>query len=105
MAFIDTLPVIAKQIQSGHSEFKIVDKLEEEYAFSLAVAKGNIVLLDIFNKLLASIELQELEYILNRWTPVFYEKHKDVSGLYCGDCTSFFTRYFIITCFIFLKNE
>jgi len=100
--FIDTLPVIAKQIQSGHSEFKIVDKLEEEYAFSLAVAKGNIVLLDIFNKLLASIELQELEYILNRWTPVFYEKHKDVSGYIVATVVLFLLVILLLIVLFFL---
>ena len=78
--FIDSLPVIAKKIQNAYPEFKVVEKLESEFSFSLAVAKDNIVLLDIFNKLLASIELQEQEYILNRWSPVLYEKDEDVSG-------------------------
>ena len=78
--FIDSLPVIAKKIQSTYPDFKVVEKFESEYTFSLAVAKDNIILLDIFNKLLASIKRHEQEYILNRWTPVLYEKNEDVSG-------------------------
>jgi len=77
---IDALPVIATKIQNAYPKFKVVEKFENEFAFSLAVAKDNIVLLDIFNKLLASIELQEQQYILNRWSPVLYEKYEDVSG-------------------------
>jgi len=78
--FIDALPVIAKKIQNTYPDFKIAEKFESEFSFSLAVAKDNIVLLDIFNKLLASIELQEQEYIINHWSPVLYEKNEDVSG-------------------------
>lgn len=78
--FIDSLPVIAKQIQNTYPEFKVVEKFESNYEFSLAVAKNNIVLLNIFNKLLGSIELQDQEYILNRWSPVLYERNEDVSG-------------------------
>ena len=103
--FVDTLPVIAKQIQSRHSEFKIVDKLDDEYAFSLAVTKNNIVLLDIFNKLLASIELQELEYILNRWTPVLYEKNKDASAYIVATLLLSLLVIFLLLALFYLKNK
>ena len=103
--FIDTLPVIAKQIQSHYSEFKVVDKLEYEHTFSLAVRKNNIVLLDIFNKLLASIELQELEYILNRWTPVLYEKNKDASVYIVATLLFSLLVIFLLLALFFLKSK
>ncbi|TEW52234.1 transporter substrate-binding domain-containing diguanylate cyclase [Psychromonas algicola] len=95
--FIDALPVIAKKIQNTYPEFKVVEKFESEFSFSLAVAKNNIVLLDIFNKLLASIELQEQEYILNRWSPVLYEKDEDVSGYIV--LIAFFTIFILFLLF------
>ncbi|MDA7745799.1 transporter substrate-binding domain-containing protein [Psychromonas sp.] len=78
--FIESLPVMTKSIQEQYPEMKIVDKFEEQNAFSVAVAIDDPVLLDIFNRVIASITLQEQQYILNRWLPVIYEKNRDVSA-------------------------
>ena len=76
--FIDALPVIAKQIQYYYPEMKLVDKFEHAYSLSLAVSHNNQVLLDIFNRVIASISLQQQQQILNHWLPVIYEKQSDV---------------------------
>ena len=76
--FIDALPVIAKQIQHYYPEIKLVDKFEHAYSLSLAVGHNNQILLDIFNRVIASISLQQQQQILNRWLPVIYEKQSDV---------------------------
>lgn len=78
--FIDSLPVMAKQIQALYPEIKVVDKFEHKYLLSLAVAKNDPILLAIFSKVVASISLQQQQQILNRWLPVIYEKNKSVSG-------------------------
>ena len=78
--FIDVLPVMVNQIQTLYSELKIVDKFEHEYPFSLAVTKGNTVLLDVFDKVVTSIDLQQKQKILNRWLPVIYERSSGISG-------------------------
>ena len=78
--FIDVLPVMVNQIQTLYPELKIVDKFEHEYPFSLAVTKGNTVLLDVFDKVVTSIDLQQKQKILNRWLPVIYERSSGISG-------------------------
>lgn len=78
--FIDVLPVMVNQIQTLYPELKIVDKFEHEYPFSLAVTKDNTVLLDVFDKVVTSIDLQQKQKILNRWLPVIYERSSGMSG-------------------------
>ena len=78
--FIDVLPVMVNQIQTLYPELKIVDKFEHEYPFSLAVSKENVMLLEIFDKVVTSIDLQQKQKILNRWLPVVYERHETATG-------------------------
>jgi len=77
--FIDVLPVMVNQIQTLYPELKVVDKFEHEYPFSLAVSKDNTKLLNVFDKVITSIDLQQKQKILNRWLPVVYEKNEDSS--------------------------
>jgi len=76
--FVDVLPVMMNQIQALYPELKIVDKFEHEYAFSVAVSKGNIALRDVFEAVIASISLQQKQQILNRWLPVIHENSRAV---------------------------
>lgn len=76
--FVDVLPVMMNQIQALYPELKIVDKFEHEYAFSVAVSKGNIALRDVFEAVIASITLQQKQQILNRWLPVIHENSRAV---------------------------
>jgi len=78
--FIDVLPVMVNQIQTFYPELKIVDKFEPEYPFSLAVSKDNSMLLDVFDKVVTSIDLQQKQKILNRWLPVVYERSENGVG-------------------------
>ncbi|MEL0657584.1 transporter substrate-binding domain-containing protein [Psychromonas arctica] len=78
--FIDVLPVMVNQIQTLYPELKVVDKFEHKYPFSLAVSKDNTMLLNVFDKVVTSIDLQQKQKILNRWLPVIYEKKEDNSG-------------------------
>jgi len=78
--FIGALPIVARKIQEEYLAFKIVEKFEIEYSYSLAVKKGDQVLLDIFNKLLAAIGKQEQQLILNRWSPVIQQGHQSKIG-------------------------
>lgn len=78
--FIGALPTVARKIQEEYLAFKIVEKFEIEYSYSLAVKKGDQVLLDIFNKLLAAIGKQDQQLILNRWSPVIEQHHQSTIG-------------------------
>ncbi|MDN2664005.1 transporter substrate-binding domain-containing protein [Psychromonas sp. 14N.309.X.WAT.B.A12] len=78
--FIDVLPVMVNQIQHGYPNLKIVDQFESDYSFALAVEKGNLPLLSIFNKVIESISLQKKQEILNKWLPALYERKTSVQG-------------------------
>lgn len=71
--YIDILPVMAKQVQSHYPEMKLVDNLNHDYQLALAVAKDEPILLDIFNKIISSIDVKKREQILNRWLPIVYD--------------------------------
>lgn len=76
--FIDSFPVMARQIQQNYPTLKIIDKFEHKYSLSLAVTKSNPLLLGIFNKVIATISVQQHEKIVNRWLPLVYEKESDL---------------------------
>jgi polar amino acid transport system substrate-binding protein len=78
--FIDVLPVMAQKIQHLYPDLKIVDKFEENYAYSVAVTNDNPILLGIFNKVIESISLQQKQVIINRWQPVMYETSQNTQG-------------------------
>jgi len=78
--FIDVLPVMAQQIQHFYPDLKIVDKFEEDYAYSVAVTNDNPILLEIFNKVIDSISLQQKQSIINRWLPVVYETSQNTQS-------------------------
>lgn len=75
--FVDSLPVMAKKIQRAYPALKIADKFDHQYALSLAVSGDNPLLLAIFNKVIATISVQQHDQIVNRWLPVVYEKEPD----------------------------
>ncbi|WP_022940924.1 transporter substrate-binding domain-containing diguanylate cyclase [Psychromonas hadalis] len=81
-AFIDSLPVIAKHIKQNHPELKIVDKIDYQHTLSLATSLLDPVLMDIFNKVIATISVQQHEEIVNRWSPLIYETKEDLTWLW-----------------------
>jgi len=104
--FIGALPMVAQRIQDGHLPFKIVDQFEIEYTYSLAVKKGNLVLLSIFNKLLAAIDKQDKQLILNRWSPVIKERHQNTIG-YMMTITFFFLLcvFLLVSLFLLIQSN
>ncbi|WP_028862290.1 transporter substrate-binding domain-containing diguanylate cyclase [Psychromonas aquimarina] len=97
--FIDSLPVMARQIQKYYPELKIADKFEHKYALSLAVRESNRVLLGVFNKIIASISVQQHEEIINRWLPLVYEKKNSLTWLWSILAAA------AVICFIFVLRS
>ncbi|MCP5079549.1 MAG: diguanylate cyclase, partial [Psychromonas sp.] len=81
-AFIDSMPVMAKHIQKSHPELKIVDKIDYQHTLSLATALSEPALVDVFNKVIATISVQQQESIVNRWLPLIYETKPDMNWLW-----------------------
>lgn len=81
-AFIDLLPVMAKHIQTNHPELKIVDKIDYQHTLSLASSRIEPVLVNIFNKIIATISVEEHEQVLNHWLPLVYETQADMRWLW-----------------------
>ena len=102
--FIDSLPVMARKIQEYYPELKIADKFEHKYALSLAVTNSNPILLGIFNKVIATISVQQHQEILNRWLPLVYEKESDLIWFwYLSALVIFIFSIFIIRYVYLLK--
>ena len=79
-AYIDTVPTIGYQTQThGILNIKISGVLDEKYNMSVGVRNDEPLLLDIFNKAVASISNQERYAILNKWISIKYEKVADYS--------------------------
>jgi diguanylate cyclase (GGDEF)-like protein len=81
-AFIDSLPVMAKYIQNTHPELKIVEKIDYQHTLSLATSLADPALVGIFNKVIATISVQQHEEIVNRWLPLVYETQPDMSWIW-----------------------
>ncbi|WP_019613719.1 transporter substrate-binding domain-containing diguanylate cyclase [Psychromonas ossibalaenae] len=94
--FIDSLPVMVRQIQKYYPELKIADKFEHKYALSLAVQESNRVLLGVFNKVIASISVRQHEEIINRWQPLVYDKKNSLTWLWSVLAAA------AVICFIFV---
>ncbi|WP_198552741.1 transporter substrate-binding domain-containing diguanylate cyclase [Psychromonas sp. Urea-02u-13] len=81
-AFIDSLPVMAKHIQNTHPELKIVEKIDYQHTLSLATSLTDPALVGIFNKVIATISVQQHEEIVNRWLPLVYETQPDTDWIW-----------------------
>jgi len=81
-AFIDSMPVMAKHIQKNYPELKIVDKIDYQHTLSLATSLSEPTLVTIFNKVIATISVQQQEEIVNRWLPLIYETKPDMHWLW-----------------------
>ena len=95
---------MARKIQEYYPELKIADKFEHKYALSLAVTNSNPILLGIFNKVIATISVQQHQEILNRWLPLVYEKESDLIWFwYLSALVIFIFSIFIIRYVYLLK--
>jgi len=78
--FIDCLASIGYEIQKSFiGELKIAGKLDESLDLSLVVQKDNVVLLDIFNKIISNIPEEKKHEIYNKWMNVKFDKGIDYS--------------------------
>ncbi|MBB1125667.1 transporter substrate-binding domain-containing protein [Thiospirillum jenense] len=81
--YIDLLPTIAWTAQH-HSIFnlKITGNLSEQYALAIGVRKEMPLLLSALSKAVATIRLEEIKTIRDRWTSVRYEQAADYRWLW-----------------------
>jgi len=82
-SFIGSLPVMADQVQKHYPELTIADKLDYINNLSLATSLNEPLLVNIFNKVIASISVIQQEEIVSRWLPLAYEKKQDQRWLWC----------------------
>lgn len=76
--YIDTIATIGYQTQvHGVLNIKISGVLDEKYNMSVGLRNDEPLLLDIFNKAVASLSDQERYAILNKWISIKYEKVAD----------------------------
>jgi PAS domain S-box-containing protein len=77
-AYIDTLATIGHTFQTKfNSELKITGKFDQTLEFGIGVRKDDILLLDILNKAVNSLDTKEHQTILNSWIPIKYESNID----------------------------
>ncbi len=77
-AYIGTLASIGYKFQKGFTgELKIAGKLSENWELGVAVRNDDPILLDIFNKLVNSVDENMKQKILNNWISINYEKGID----------------------------
>ena len=103
--FIDVLPVMVNQIQHAYPNLKIVDQFESNYSFALAVEKGNLPLLSIFNKVIESISLQKKQEILNKWLPALYERKTSVQGYLIAVIAMFISIFLLLLLLLSFKMK
>ncbi len=73
--FIGTLTTVSSTIQKGFpDELKIVGKFDDRWELGVATRNDQPLLLQVFNKVINTIDKAEHQQILNRWIPVTYKK-------------------------------
>jgi len=78
--YIDTVATIGYQTQThGILNIKVSGVLDEKYSMSVGLRNDEPLLLDIFNKAVASLSDQQRYSILNKWISIKYEKVADYS--------------------------
>ena len=76
--FIDSLPTIGYEIQANHlGELKIAAKFDKKLELSIATRKKDILLVEVLNQLINSIDTQKKKELLNNHISINYEKSFD----------------------------
>jgi polar amino acid transport system substrate-binding protein len=79
-AFIGTLPTVSYKLQTKYpSELKIAGKILDNWEFGMGVRNDDIVLLNILQKAIKTINSDQQRKILNKWVSIKYEKGIDYS--------------------------
>lgn len=72
--YIDNLMVVSSYIQKDYTGIlKVSSRLSESLAFSVATRNDEPILNDIFEKLVLSLDEQEIQTIFNRWVSTIEE--------------------------------
>jgi polar amino acid transport system substrate-binding protein len=80
-AFIGTLPTVSYKLQTKYpSELKIAGKILDNWEFGMGVRNDDIVLLNILQKAIKTINSDQQRKILNKWVSIKYEKGIDYSA-------------------------
>jgi polar amino acid transport system substrate-binding protein len=79
-AFIGTLPTVSYKLQTKYtSELKIAGKILDNWEFGMGIRNDDIVLLNILQKAIKTINSDQQRKILNKWVSIKYEKGIDYS--------------------------
>ncbi len=76
--YIGTLYTVGYSLQTKFTgELKIAGKFNENWELGIGVRNDDKILLNIFNKIIGTIETQTKQQILNNWVSIKYEKGID----------------------------
>ena len=76
--YIGTLASVGYMFQSEFTgELKITGKFDEKWELGVAVRNDDMILLNIFNKVVKSIDKAKRQQILNNWVAIKYEESFD----------------------------
>jgi len=77
-AYVGTLPTISYQFQTNFpNKLKIVDTLDKKWKMGVAVRSDDVILYEIMQKIVKSVDVKEKQKILNSWISIKYEKGTD----------------------------
>lgn len=97
-AFIDNLSSIAYKIQKSYiGRLKIAGQIEEKWELGIGARNDEEILVNIFNKIIFSIDEKTRQNILNQWMSIEYNKGFDYS--------IFWKLLGLIIIFIFIVNR
>ncbi|WP_324172913.1 diguanylate cyclase [Sulfurimonas sp.] len=78
--FIDTIPVISNELQANYSNnLKITGKFNITLKLGVGVRNDDLILLNIFNKIIENLTPKIKQNILNKHIPIKYEQEFDYS--------------------------
>jgi len=81
--YVGTLSSVGYAFQNKFvGELKIAGKFDEKWGLGVAVRNDDLVLLDIFEKLIKSVNSVQSQKILNNWLVIKYEKQVDYKFLW-----------------------
>ncbi|QOG11959.1 ABC transporter substrate-binding protein [Arcobacter sp. FWKO B] len=81
--FIDTLPTVGYEIQRHYiGELKIAGKFDDLWQMGIGVRNDDMILLEIFNKLVDSVSNDDIQTISNKWFAVIYEETVDYKNFW-----------------------
>jgi PAS domain S-box-containing protein len=73
--FVDTLATVGYELQKEYiGELKIAGKFDETWDLAIGVRNDDLILLDIFNHIVASLPHEQMQKVFNKWISVKFEE-------------------------------